>query len=342
MSVEILDPWRVDAAHFPTEETRSARLEALVRYAVLAPSTHNTQPWRFRVRQDALEVFADRSRSLPVADPDDRELTISCGAALQFARLTARIFSVEGPVELLPDPQQPDLLARLHLGSAAHSTTAEERRFNAIPERHTSRTPFANGAGAARAVARLAPLARQFGTALATSNDPALRTRVADLVEEADRKQMSDPAFRRELARWVKPRGSSDADGMSLSSFGLNDRLTGAAAAVIRAVDLGEGTAATHHRLAERTPWLGLLSSVEDVPKCWLRTGMALADIVLELTASGISCSFLSQPIELSDTRMKVGEAFEVEGIPQMLLRIGRGAAVPAAARRTPESVTGT
>ena len=268
-----LDPWKVDAAHFPTEETRSARLEALVRYAVLAPSTHNTQPWRFRVRQDALEVFADRSRSLPVADPDDRELTISCGAA--------------------------------------------------------------------RAVARLAPLARQFGTALATSNDPALRTRVADLVEEADRKQMSDPAFRRELARWVKPRGSSDADGMSLSSFGLNDRLTGAAAAVIRAVDLGEGTAATHHRLAERTPWLGLLSSVEDVPKCWLRTGMALADIVLELTASGISCSFLSQPIELSDTRMKVGEAFEVEGIPQMLLRIGRGAAVPAAARRTPESVTG-
>ena len=128
MASKSRSPWLIKDSGFPAEEVRSARLEYLVRYAVLAPSTHNTQPWLFRVRGDALELFADRSRALPIADPSGRELTISCGAALQFARMAARNLKREASVELLPDPDEPDLLARLRLGARASPTAREIRR----------------------------------------------------------------------------------------------------------------------------------------------------------------------------------------------------------------------
>ena len=82
---------------------------------VLAPSSHNTQPWWFRVGEDTVELFADRTRSLPVNDPFDRELTISCGAALTNLVVAARAGSLEPQVDVLPDPGEPDLLARVVL-----------------------------------------------------------------------------------------------------------------------------------------------------------------------------------------------------------------------------------
>jgi len=87
---EVLVPWGVDAGDFPASAADAARLGFLVRYAVLAPSGHNTQPWSFRVGGDRLEVLADRPRGLPVVDPDDRELTVSCGAALGMIEHAAR------------------------------------------------------------------------------------------------------------------------------------------------------------------------------------------------------------------------------------------------------------
>jgi hypothetical protein len=60
---------------------------AVLQAAGLAPSVHNTQPWRFRVTPDVIELHADPTRRLPVADPEDVELRLACGAALFNLRL---------------------------------------------------------------------------------------------------------------------------------------------------------------------------------------------------------------------------------------------------------------
>ena len=65
------------------------KLITAVEHAVLAPSSHNTQPWQFRLIEDGLQLFADRSRALPVVDPHDRALVISCGASLFHLRITS-------------------------------------------------------------------------------------------------------------------------------------------------------------------------------------------------------------------------------------------------------------
>jgi len=98
-------------------------------------------------------------------------------------------------------------------------------------------------------------------------------------------------------------------------------------------MDLGETTARRHRKLTLQSPWLALLSTFYDEPRAWMRTGMALADIMLDITAAGLSCSFLNQAIELEDYRQKLATLFGGDH-PQMLMRIGRGSDVPAAARR--------
>ncbi|MET0840461.1 MAG: hypothetical protein ABWY19_16895, partial [Marmoricola sp.] len=92
-----------------------ARLRQVVVLACRAPSVHNTQPWQWRIAGQTIELYADRTRQLPVADPEGRNLVISCGAALHHAGESARALGLDAAVEPLPDPADPDLLATIRL-----------------------------------------------------------------------------------------------------------------------------------------------------------------------------------------------------------------------------------
>ena len=107
--------WSVREQDFPVSADRRQQLRFTLTYAVLAPSSHNTQPWRFHILNGGggVDLWMDRTRSLPVADPDDRELTISCGAALLQLRLAMENFGPQTFTELLPDPSQPNWAARI-------------------------------------------------------------------------------------------------------------------------------------------------------------------------------------------------------------------------------------
>lgn len=97
-----LEAWNLSENQFPGGSNVD-KLRFLLSFAILAPSTHNTQPWLFKiVNNDSLiELYADRTRGLPVVDPDDRELTISCGAALCYLQIALRYFGFRYNVELL-------------------------------------------------------------------------------------------------------------------------------------------------------------------------------------------------------------------------------------------------
>ena len=96
--------------------------------AVWAPSVHNTQPWRFVAAGEQLSLYADAGRRLPVADPQGRQLMISCGAAMFTARLALRSLGYIPEPAVFPDPSQPLLVARISWGRRAACTEFEQRR----------------------------------------------------------------------------------------------------------------------------------------------------------------------------------------------------------------------
>src|SRR5690606_6500495 len=128
----VSNPWHVSEAAFPRQGSSLEQLRYLLNYAVVAPSGHNTQPWLFRSIGGGVEARADRTRALPLVDPEDRALTGSCGAALCRLRLAIAHFGFADVVELFPDAAQDCLLARVALGEARSSSAEDERLFRAI------------------------------------------------------------------------------------------------------------------------------------------------------------------------------------------------------------------
>jgi nitroreductase len=329
------DPWAVDPAGFATCAGPAARLRFLLSYAVLAPSGHNAQPWRFRLQQPAtLELRADRGRALPVVDPADRELTISCGAALANLRCAAAALGEALSVAVLPDPAEPDLLARIVATGACPPDIRMARLLRAISARRTTRQAFAPDSVPEPVRAAAIAAAESAGdTRVHWIDAPAGRHDLALLIAEGDRIQMADPAFRRELASWMRTRHSARRDGLSAAGFGMPDILSGLAALVLRSFDLGEGQAARDAALAEGAPVLAVLATEGDTPRDWMSAGEALERLLLVLTADGLTASYLNQPIEVPALRPRVAAAVRA-AVPQILLRIGRGPKPEPSARR--------
>ena len=141
----------------------------LVEAAIRAPSSHNTQPWIFRVTPGGLELIADRTRALPVNDPHDRELVMSCGAALFNLRVAAAEEGLGAEVRLRPDAERPDLLATIHLEADAGPHPALAELAPAIPRRRTYRKAFADREVDGEAIDALVSAARGTKGALCAS-----------------------------------------------------------------------------------------------------------------------------------------------------------------------------
>ena len=116
-------------------------IETAVRAATLAPSVLNVQPWRFVAHGDVIELHRDPDRALPVTDPSNRALTISCGAALFNLRLAIAHLVGHPAVDVLPDPARPTLLAVVRPGDGTEPSAMESRLYVAIRDRRSSRVP---------------------------------------------------------------------------------------------------------------------------------------------------------------------------------------------------------
>src|SRR6056297_1905070 len=297
MTVDPLAAWQVDSSDYPAAGTDADKLRFLVRYAVLAPSSHNTQPWKFRVENQHLDVLADRSRALPVADPADRELIISCGAAVGVLQVALWYFGHTGRIELLPDGDRDDVLARISLGGRHEPTQLDRARFDAIRRRRSTRQKFEDEPIPADLQETLSRVATGYGVEFAAVTDDATRTAIAEVIAEADEEQFDDAEFRRELTDWINSKRRSH-DGMSLASYGAPDLASAPAALVMRTFDVGGGLAAQDKQIATGAPALVIVATDRDEPRDWLTTGIAHVVMLLDATSAGLTADYLNQPIE--------------------------------------------
>jgi hypothetical protein len=327
--------WDIDETAFPRDASLDARAWFAVRYALLAPSSHNSQPWRFQVEGGTISLLADRTRGLPVTDPYDRELIISCGAALLNLRAALAHFGMGFTIDLFPAEAEPDLLARVHLDAAAPVDKGMAHLFPAICRRATNRTPFTPIAVPDKVRDSLCAEAAVEGVAVRPVTTTAQLAEVAALIAQADRQQFDDVRFRRELASWIHPHRASD--GMPAYAFGvprLMDFDVPITSMVIRTFDLGGGIAAHDAAVTTGSPLLLCFSTTRDDAPSWLFAGQALERLLLLARLEGYDASYLNQPIEVPELRNALRDALGTEPFPQLLIRLGRGQAVAHTPRR--------
>lgn len=323
------DVWHINPGAFPHDAAAADRLRFASRYAILAPSGHNGQPWRFTIDGDLMRVYGDRTRALPTIDPDDRELLIACAAAIHLTRLALRHFGYSPQVDILPDPADPDLLATIRLGPTSPAADTEvspavEELFAATTARHCNRSPYQNRPLPADTVDRLRTAAQAEGAWLTVLTDPSAIATAADLIAAGDRIKWRDPVFRQELAHRLIPNRGRRRDGMPGYAFGVPGPLARLVPFAVRHFDLGRLRAAGDRRLATATSALAVIGTDRDEPSAWLAAGQAMSHVLLRATADGLATSFLCQAIEVPELRPRLGALLDRPGHPQLLLRVGR------------------
>lgn len=320
-------PWIIDEADFYEIEDPRAQKEFLLRYAVLAPSGHNTQPWTFRILEEGVEVRPDYTRRLPIADPADRELMISIGAAITNFRVAAAHFGFETTVLYEDDG------AMIALRETCNPDESLRQLFPAITQRHTNRTEFERRPIDPDILDRICGVVDE--SELTRFIAPTERARTAELVEEADRRLLADEKWRAELAEWVHPNEGSDVDGMTGDAFGIPGPLSAFAPWLVRNFDLGDARGKHDRMLAENAAGLIVVTSDED-HSALIRAGETLERLLLVLTSLGVQYAFLNQPVQVPELRRELWGIIRTPRPPQLLLRIGYAPRVRLAMPRRP------
>ena len=215
-----MDRWGANASSQPAQQPLVARAEpactstpvhtsgqgrvlaSCLKAATLAPSVHNTQPWRFLPRIGTIDVYSDRGRRLSVLDPRGREMTISIGASLLNLRVAILNHGRIPLTRLLPEPTRPDLLARVTIGQYTEPDRTVRALAEAIPHRHTNRRPFTEAPISDEILTDLAAAARSEGAQLTVLDDTE-RATVLALVRAAEQKLRTDAGYREELTTWT-------------------------------------------------------------------------------------------------------------------------------------------
>lgn len=301
---------------------------SLVAAAVQAPSSHNTQPWLFVVNDDTVDVVEDRRRALPVNDPDDRELTISCGCALLNLRAAVAHAGFGAHVQIWPEGRGSAVAARLTVVRGSLPRGNHAALFPAIGGRQTYRKAFADHVVPAAVRLELERAALMDGARLFVLDDRE-RADVAALVAEGNRLQWANAEWRRELAAWMHAREAGD--GLTVPAW-----LRVVAQLAVRRFDFGNRVARSDEALMQRAPLVAILATATDDRAAWLGAGQALERVLLTARLRGLQASFMNQPIQVAALRSRLREMVPGMTMPQLILRLGYPAAPIAAAPRRP------
>ncbi|MEO6084001.1 MAG: nitroreductase [Umezawaea sp.] len=324
------------SAVVPTLGLEEDDVRGVLEAASLAPSIHNSQPWRFALHADRIELHFDPAKRLRATDPESRELRLSCGAALLNARLALQGLGIRPLVTLLPGREAEGALAVVRRGG--QFTTTEESRslLKAVESRRTNRHPFFDSEVPATHQQQLLRAAEQERSWLHVVDTREEKVRLRELIGRAHREQLADPRVQAELLDWTGdraaaghgvPHGSAGPTPAPQDEWALRDF------APDEPVDRPSG------KDYEPDPFVVVLCSFYDGPSAELQAGQAMQRVLLTATALGLSASFLSQVVEVRRVREDLRRSLGGSLFPQTVLRLGFGSPVPPTPRRPVEEL---
>jgi hypothetical protein len=331
-----------DASVSTTRTALSQRPEIrdLIRYATLAASGHNTQPWRFRVGAGQIVILPDLTRRTPIVDPDDHHLFASLGCASENLALASGARGRPGTITF--DPANGGTVVFLHGPGPVENSVL----FDAIPKRQSTRAEYDGRPVSAADLKTLAASAAIPGVDLILITNRPQMNRVRDLVVAGNNVQMADPAFVRELKAWLRfsPREAA------LSGDGLFSAVTGNPTLPAwlgpPVFDWFFNTDTENEKYARHlrsSAGVAVFVAEKEDREHWVLAGRACQRFALEATALGIKHAFINQPVEVPNLRPELAGLVGLPGRrPDIVMRFGYGPALPYSARRPVESTLQT
>lgn len=326
-----------DASVSTTRTALSQRPEMrdLLRYATLAASSHNTQPWRFRVGAGQIAILPDLPRRTPIVDPDDHHLFASLGCASENLALASGARGRPGTITF--DPANGGAVVFLHGPGPVENSVL----FDAIPKRQSTRAEYDGRPVSAADLKTLAAAAAMPGVDLVLITDRPRMDRVRDLVVAGNNAQIGDAAFLRELKMWLRfsPREAMETgDGLFSAASGSPSLPAWLGPRLFDWVFTANAEAEKYTRQLRSSAGVAVFVAQKEDREHWVLAGRACQRFALQATALGIKHAFINQPVEVPSLRPELAGLVGLPGRrPDIVMRLGYGPTLPYSARRPVE-----
>jgi hypothetical protein len=328
ISKNTMAPWLVDEKDFPKNGSPHEQMQFLLRYAVLAPSFYNSQPWQFAINDEAnqINVYANRSHWLKVADPQMRELHISLGCSLENLLVAIDYFGLGHCVAYFPESGNENWAVRVRVVSGRESVEPRPQHlFRAISRMHVYHHSYKQQPISPEHMSSIGDFLVNFKyedsdmkhrIRLETTDHPAFRKEIGRLVSHGDAIMFANATFRRELGEllaeseydkpwWLIPKSAKPG---------------------ILNIELGEHVAEQESQIVSSAPMIGILTSNFDDATALIKIGQAYERIALEATSVGVWIYPMFQLLELLEMRNTVLNLFPgLHGHPQAVFAMGYG-----------------
>lgn len=309
-----MELWNLDDAAYPADKPLSDKLDFLLNYAQLAPSSHNSQPWQFAVQDNEIHVYPDTDHWLRVADPEQRELYISLGCALENLLVAAEHFQLGYQASFFSDKEDKAHFASVTFSEDSPTVNVREPGlFNAMLQRRTSRQPFQSRLVLKEELLQIKAAWLEKDLHLHFIANIEQKRQLAKMVQTADQTLCANPAYRHELA-----------DSLGQGALGLRWPWSRMAQLLFRYANLGAQLGKHNARSLMSAPVLIVLSAEQDDAINQIKVGQLYERIALTSTKLGLNIQPLSQILEVPSLRQQLATMLpEAKWVPQHFLRLG-------------------
>jgi len=330
----VSNTWRHGSSDAGVE---SALLRELVRYATLAPSSHNTQCWKFRLQDRSISILPDFSRRCPAVDPDDHHLFVSIGCAAENLIQAALAKGYYGNVAF--DDAMGSAL-RITLEPTKATAT---NLFTAIPERQSTRAEYDGKPISASELALLEKAGQGNGVRVILLTEHEAMEKVLEYVVQGNTAQMNDRAFVEELKAWIRF-SATDAvrtgDGLYAASSGNPSVPSWLGSLLFGLFFTPKAENDKYAKHVRSSAGIAVFVSEVEGPAQWIEVGRCYERFALQSTALGIRNAMLNQPVEVSALRPQFASYLGIgRHRPDLVVRFGRGPKLPPSLRRPIDAV---
>lgn len=304
----------------------------MIEHAVKAPSGHNTQPWLFRVNEDNIQILPNYDKSLPIVDPDNRELFISLGCAAKNLSIAASQKGYDTDMNISDEG-----IITIHLKK--DDIVEPNVLFEQLAIRQTNRGVYNERIISSDTIRLLESVfeGSAFKAYFYKNGTPEFSS-IADHVIAGNVLQMQDKAFTDELKSWMrfnKRHQNATNDGLSYAAFGAPNLPLFIGKPIISGHLNAKSQNKGDRKKIASSSHFALLTITSNTPEEWVQLGIIMERFLLITTELGIAHAYMNQPNEISELSGAMIEALNISGeYPVILFRIGYGEILPYSKRK--------
>ncbi len=318
------EAWGFTLDGFDGLDSFQDRLKFFLNFAVLAPSSHNSQPWRFLIEDNHILVSLEPQRSLPDSDRNNRQAYISIGCALENIVIGADYCGYRTDIIFLAKADSANLIVKIGFSEVPNFTPPQDHLARFITKRVTNRNPYKQEELPGTILDLLRGMNTE-STKIFVITDYDKKREVAEIAVRASVDAMRSSSFRKELAQYVTSNKTAAHIGMPGFGFGMPLPVSVLVPHLIKWFNMNKINAKKDLKLLkERTPTLVIIATSNDNPNSWMEVGRLYERVALTATKLGLATAMWASPIQIGEHYKELQQALGTGFRPQALFGLGK------------------